>query len=457
MDSLTSSQDVADQLSAEVTAGARDGFDHALERAALVLADTVAASWAGWLTTEASKLATQLDETEGHQAQATIFGASSLTTVGTAAFINAVTGCAVELDEGHRFARGHPGLHIIPGAVAMAEALDSSLDDLLASVVVGYEVAARVGLMMQNRRRAIHVHGTWPALGVVGALARLTGADPETTSNGLRIVATALPMPYRKATTAGDSVRNLYAGIGVRSALLALAAARSGFQGTHRVIEDHLQPLLATDGEISEPASGAYLILSNYFKVHGVCGNLGGLLDIVLNLAEHERLTERMAEIERIVVSTFAEAVGLSEPRPRTALAARFSIPFAIAYTVRYGRSPQVALTAEELADGQVAALAERVEIIEDLAASRAYPSEHRWSVAVHLAGGQSLIRFGVKPVGQFDHPASPDALRAKFGSLTEIDEADRIWDRITGRKYRYVRELTSELRAAAAGRRPDH
>ena len=60
-----------------------------------------------------------------------------------AAFCNAAAGSALDLDDGHRAAGGHPGAALIPTALAVAQSLKSSGREMLAALVIGYEVAVR--------------------------------------------------------------------------------------------------------------------------------------------------------------------------------------------------------------------------------------------------------------------------------------------------------------------------
>jgi hypothetical protein len=52
---------------------------------------------------------------------ATVIGAGIRTEPQKAALINGIAGTFTELDEGNRFARGHPAIHVIPAALAVAK------------------------------------------------------------------------------------------------------------------------------------------------------------------------------------------------------------------------------------------------------------------------------------------------------------------------------------------------
>ena len=78
-------------------------------------------------------------------ATATIFGHSAKAEPMLATLVNSTAGVALEMDEGNRFGGGHPAIHSLPGAVAVAEEMGSTGRELVESILVGYEVESRVG------------------------------------------------------------------------------------------------------------------------------------------------------------------------------------------------------------------------------------------------------------------------------------------------------------------------
>ena len=49
------------------------------------------------------------------------------------------------MDDGHRYANGHPGVVSIPAAMAIAEKEDLSGRELIEAVVIGYEMFISLG------------------------------------------------------------------------------------------------------------------------------------------------------------------------------------------------------------------------------------------------------------------------------------------------------------------------
>ena len=92
----------------------------AVAAARLVLLDTLGAILAGSALPENARLA-ELASARSPQGKATLLGHRSKADAFWAALANATNGVALEVDEGNRLGGGHPAIHVIPGALAVAE------------------------------------------------------------------------------------------------------------------------------------------------------------------------------------------------------------------------------------------------------------------------------------------------------------------------------------------------
>lgn len=78
------------------------------------------------------------------KSESTILGTSRMFSTIDAAFMNGVSGHSLDFDDGHRVARGHPGVTVIPAVLVLAEKNGLSGQDVILSVVVGYEIFVRL-------------------------------------------------------------------------------------------------------------------------------------------------------------------------------------------------------------------------------------------------------------------------------------------------------------------------
>ncbi|MGI9437172.1 MAG: MmgE/PrpD family protein, partial [Geminicoccaceae bacterium] len=81
------------------------------------------------------------------------------------AFAGAATIDGVDGHDGHQHCKGHAGAAVLPALLAeLGGAPTCSLDELLAHLVVGYEIAIRAGLSLHATAPDYHSSGAWNAL-----------------------------------------------------------------------------------------------------------------------------------------------------------------------------------------------------------------------------------------------------------------------------------------------------
>ena len=85
------------------------------DQALWILADTVAAIVAGSAEPELQALAGK----QGAGGSATLIGIGRTAGSDAAALVNGTAGTFLEMDEGNRYSRGHPAIHVIPAALAL--------------------------------------------------------------------------------------------------------------------------------------------------------------------------------------------------------------------------------------------------------------------------------------------------------------------------------------------------
>src|SRR5213076_1088187 len=137
----------------------------------LVLLDTIGAIVAGSALPENVRLARMAARRAPH-GSSSLLGHGLKTDSLLATFTNAAAGVALEMDEGNRLGGGHPAIHVIPGALAVAEELGADGGRRLEVVVVGDEIGSRLGGATQARSN-VHSHGTWGTISTAAAVARL--------------------------------------------------------------------------------------------------------------------------------------------------------------------------------------------------------------------------------------------------------------------------------------------
>ena len=190
-------------------------------RIALLLRDFVAVSLAG-RRAPTSRIAVEYASAEHAGDTATaLFDGRRLTATG-AGWANAVLGNALDFDDGHRLAKGHPGANVIPAALAVAEAAGATLEELLAAIVVGYELAVRAAIDLHARSRDYRASGAWGAIGAAAACARLLGLDSVRTEHAVGLAEHHAPVAPVMRSVSEPTMAKDACGFG---ALLGVSAA----------------------------------------------------------------------------------------------------------------------------------------------------------------------------------------------------------------------------------------
>lgn len=409
---------------------ARTRFDSlpapTVSAAKLVLLDTLGAIVAGSAMPENGELA-RLAAARAPRGGATLLGHRGKSDSFWAALANATAGVALEVDEGSRLGGGHPAIHVVPAALAVAEERRLDGRRLLEAIVAGYEIGSRIGGATTVRAN-VHSHGTWGTLSTAIAVAKLGGADAATVRAILNLAASMSPANTWTPALDGATIRNLYPGRSAFQGILAVELQRCGFTGLGdapsdvygTILADRFEPELAVAGLESlahaDGGRGRYRIEQNYFKLHACCRFNHFALDAVMALRSAHRLTGD--RVEKVEIVTIPFAVRMGDPAPATSLAARFSIPWAVAAALVLGRSDPSAFDAPALADARIRALARRVEIRTDPEMSPRRADAPTAHVRLVLHGGETLERTTSVVRGDALSPVGRDEVIAKFASL---------------------------------------
>jgi len=393
----------------------------AMDRSRHVALDCVGAIVGGMAEPDMQRL-TAMPHPDGI---ARVLGTDMTTDSQTAAMLNGMAGTVLEMDEGSQFARGHPGMHVFPALLAAAQDAGRSGSDFLRAFVIGYDVAARAGIGTKLRM-SMHPHGTWGTLGAAAALAALHRLDEQQASDLLNIASSLTLATSRRTMLEGGTVRNAYTGVSNQMALLAFRLWQAGISGEQDGIRSVFGEVVSTgfDHDAACEALGErFEITRNYFKLHACCRYNHAALDALVELmGQHDRLGDADG-IDRIEVRSYSLAAELDDQAPRNMLAAKFSVPFAVATTLVTGSTAVESFSGDALTNPQTLALAKRVSITEDASMTAKLPDLRPASVTIRMKDGSRLQAAVETNRGDWQDPYSAEQLAEKFISL-----AKRLW-----------------------------
>jgi 2-methylcitrate dehydratase PrpD len=361
---------------------------------------------------------------------ASVLGLGLTTSAAWAALANGVSAHVLELDDGDRWSSLHPGVTVIPAALAVGEEIGASGRQVLEAIVAGYEVVMRVGAGLSPAsvyRRGFHPTGVAGSFGASMAAGLLYGLDPAALTRGLGI-AGSMASGSLEYLTDGAWTKPLNAGWASHAGVVAAGLAREGFIGPSTILEGPLG-LLHAYSDAPDPnrlTAGldeeAPRLLRVGTKPYGCCRYIHGLIDGVLALRQEFGLRPDMVVAIELGVLSQGSLL-ISEPlerkrRPSTVVEAQFSAPFGAALALRVGRAGPSDFTAERVSDPGIRALMDRTTCFTDPDLDNAFPRTCPAIVRMELVDGRRLERRIDYMLGEPENPLPRGALIERFQEL---------------------------------------
>lgn len=335
-----------------------------------------------------------------------------------AALLNGIAGRAIELCEGLRLASGQAAMQVLPAVLAVGEAEGSTGRAMLASLILGYEVAGRLADGFVPRPLA-HQNGQVSLLAAAAAGARLRGFDGAGVGLAMRIAATLLLTPSYTGAVAGATALNVAGGMSGFAGALAPELALAGFAAEADAVEQALGQLVGAGFSPERLLDGLgteWQITRNYFRLYACCNPIHPALDcLAAALAELRPVPEEIAAID---IATYRFASVMRNPDPPNYFASKYSLPHAAATMAVRGGAGFAELDDSALADPVVARLRPLVHVSEDPAMSALAPRLRPARVTVTLTDGRRATQSRQSHRGDFDEPFAESELRDKFRLL---------------------------------------
>ena len=424
-----------------------------------VILDTLGAMLAGSRLAENARLADLAAERSASRV-ATLVGHARKAEPMFAALANGTAGVALEMDEGNRWGGGHPSIHVLPATLAVAEELQVDGRRFIEALVAGYEVTSRLGGASQVRPN-VHSHGTWGTAGAAVAVAKLRDHDAAVLRTVINLATSMSPANSWAPCFEGATIRNLYPGRSNLQGILATHLLACGYTAVHDAPSDLYGTILGerfdreavVEGVSAEDRVSVYRIERNYFKFHACCLYNHPVLDAVHALVQDDGLAAH--DIRRIRVTSLPFVTRMADPSPANMLAAKFSVPYAVAAAVVKGTTDVSAFRDAVREDATVRQLAARVEVAgDDTMSLRGGPDQATARISVELGDGRILTRQASIVHGDAANPRSRPELEAKFRALasealgeTRANDVVAMVARLD--QLQDIRELTALLRTA--------
>ncbi|MDX2453468.1 MmgE/PrpD family protein [Desulfosarcina sp.] len=374
--------------------------------------DTLGAMVAGSQTPVAAIMRKTAREQFGGD-QATIMVSGERVSAAGAALANGFFGNALDIDDGYRNIKGHPGACALPPLLAAAELSGGcSGQEFLTALVVAYELGIRAGVIRHATYEVYHSSGSWGAIAGAAAAGRLIKLTEEQLFHAMGAAEYHAPIaPMMKGidtpAMGKDSI-----GWGCMVAMLSALMARDGFTGICPLFDD------APDAKRVEDLGHGWEILNLYFKPYAACRwgqpAVAGALKIV---RENQLTPDR---IRCIRVRTFEAATRLPNGHPRNTEEAQYSLAFSVAAALMDGEVGPAQVLPPRLYNPELLALLDRVSTEAAPEFEAEFPAKAPAEVIVETYSGETFRSGRIEAMWEPpDRLPSDSDLEAKFLWLT--------------------------------------
>ena len=344
-----------------------------------------------------------------------------------AAMANAAASHVAEQDDVHNGSVFHPATVVFPPAVAVAQALGRSGQDLLAASVVGYEVGIRVGEFLgRSHYKVFHTTGTAGTLAAAAAVGHLLRLDAAQMQHALGSAGTQAAGLWEFLRTAADS-KQLHTAHAAAAGLMSAYLAQDGFTGAAEILAgpQGLAAGMSSDADATRLSDGLgtrWATVETSFKYHASCRHTHPAADALLQVMRSHGL--QPADLHRVETHVHQGAIDVLGPvtSPSTVHQSKFSMGTVLALVAQYGHAG-LAEFDQHFLSATTQALRDRVTMRLDPEVDGAYPRRWIGKVTVHTTDGRVLHGRVDEPKGDPGNTLSREEITAKALRLAAFSQ----------------------------------
>ncbi len=332
----------------------------------------------------------------------------------------------IDFDDTHSAGIIHVSSSALPMALAGAQSIEGGGKDTLLAYLICVETSSRIAIAAKG---GFHVNGFHPtgmvaAFGAALGLGRLWGLTHKQLAHAQGIV---LSMASGSFEFLEDGAWNkrLHPGWAVGAAMTACALAKGGFVGAKRPYEGRYglynsylgKPDAADLSACTAGLGTEWEMLNVALKPYPVCHYNHAFVDAALKLRQAHAIDP--VDIESINALIGKDQIGIvCEPeankrRPQNSYDARFSLHFAIAAALVYGRLTMDEIQSEAINDPRVLALCDKARYAID--PDSAYPRHYSGALEIRMKNGRTLRHREPINRGSRENPLSASDTIEKF------------------------------------------
>lgn len=360
-----------------------------------------------------------------------------------AAMANAAASHVAEQDDVHNGSVFHPATVVFPPALACAQAIGTSGEELLVAAIAGYEVGIRVGEFLgRSHYKVFHTTGTAGTIAAAATVGRLLKLSPEQMLHAFGSAGTQSAGLWEFLRDAADS-KQLHTAHAASTGLMSAYIAQSGFTGAQHILEGK-QGLAAGMSSDADPSKlvdrlgTRWTLAETSFKYHASCRHTHPAADALLQVMLANNLKPSdIAQVETLVHQGAIDVLG-PVTDPATVHQSKFSMGTVLALIAHYQFAGLQEFD-DHFHDDAICLFRDRVSMTLDPEVDSAYPQRWIGKVKVHLNNGQILACRVDEPKGDPGNTLSRAEITDKAMRLAafsggatpaEMQNAiDRLWN----------------------------
>lgn len=375
-----------------------------------------------------------------------------------AAFVNGVAAHSFELDDTHDVSLSHPGAVIFPTVLAIAADVKATGIEALTAVAAGYETMARLGAAIDARR--VIAHGFHPtallgAFGAATAAARILRLSEQglQCAWGHALSLAGGSMQFSQEPDGAD-VKRMHAGYAARNGVQAAQMAYIGIGAPSRSLDGRYGFLTlfgaGTDSANLLTAPAPSLSIHDVSLKPYACNRLlhsmiDGLRDLTGFDLEPQAVTRLTVRGPRKLVDQHVIQ------RPKTPMAAQYSLPFTVGAAFVFGPENLSAYDVQNLDDARALEWADKTEVLEDAELEAKFPEHFGTKVELTMANGETLSLRVLDSVGTPRRPMDRTSIKVKMRGLLSSHKVEDFERLVSAAETLGTADSTARLQSALA------
>ena len=349
--------------------------------------------------------------------QSSVLGRADKVDMASAALVNGITSHTFDFDDTHLKTIIHPAGPVASALLALAEVTGASGRQVIDALVLGIDVACRIGNSMypDHYDRGWHITGSTGTVGAAAGCARLMGLDEKHTGWALGVAAS---QPIGMREQFGSMTKPFHPGGAARAGLTSALLAKHGFTASAKALEaprGYIQVVSPKHdwNEITGELGQRFEISFNTYKPFACGIVIHPTIDAATQLRAQGVKAEEVERVELKVHSLVLELTGKKEPQD--GLQAKFSVYHGFAAGLIFGRAGETEYDDHIVTRADMVALRRKVVATVDDSIDEASAD-----VTAVLKDGRKVHVFVEHAIGSLEKPLSDRQLEDKFHLLAD-------------------------------------